>query len=187
MSIRIEQSKQINHLGEPVEHLVINDVIWMSNTEDEYVDIERAISTATGRCYIAGLGLGLIIKECSKKERVSIIDVVEIDKEIIKVVAPRFNLERKAKNLWTGKYNNKIIRVFHGDALDPKTLKEIEYSSRTKSPLYDWMYFDIWLEPDEEGQRLMYECFEVSKPYLKKSGVLEAWFKPRLVSGDLWS
>src|SRR4051812_9361086 len=117
---RIETSCINNSRGELVKHLIINDVIWMSNDDEEYQDIDKSLATAHGDCYIGGLGMGLIAKLCAEKNNVDSVYVVEINRDIIDLVSPELK--------------NPKIKIFQGDA-------RYDFLSRH----YDWMYFDIWL------------------------------------------
>ncbi len=175
-NVRIETSCINNSRGELVRHLIIDDVIWMSNDDQEYKDIERAISTAHGKCYVGGLGMGLIIKELLKKPEVTNITVVEINPSVSKLVAPTIPVWKCGFDMWCGPLSK--VEIFTNDAT--KAFYPIGVRN-----CYDWMYFDIWLEPDEEGLRLWNICKEAAKPYLKENGTIEGWYKPRLEDGKL--
>lgn len=164
--VHIEKSKQKNKYNKYVEHLMIDDIMWMSNSDDEYDDIERALKYAKGNCYIGGMGLGTIVEECLKNQDISHIVAVEIDKRVIDVITDRFNLYQVNEAHWT----HKTLDVYLGDAtkdfFDQK---------------YDFMYWDIWLDLNKKARVIMDQCFDAGKPFLKEGGVLEAWAMPTLM------
>lgn len=177
----IETWKLKNSRGEYIRHLVKEGVIWMSNEDVEYEDIDRALSTARGHCYIGGLGLGLILEECVKKKNVDYCAVFEIDLDVINAF-----LDWASKNR---KYGLREVDA-HGRVWASKDGKiSIVYGDATKrfgNNKYDWMYWDIWLEPTKEAGQLMRKCFKNGKKHLSENGILEAWLKPRLEQEDYW-
>lgn len=157
----IVKSKEINSYGEPIHHFLIDNIIWMSNTDDEVEDCIRALQSAHDNCYIGGLGLGWITIMAAKNPAIKQITVVEINPMVMATSIPfvrSFLLKEEFDK----------IKFVNGDA------------SKDFFELYDWMYFDTWLEPDDTGRQTMKECFKNAKPYLKRGGVLEAWLKWRL-------
>ena len=151
--VEIVESPYKNSRGEFVKHLVIDDVIWMSSGDDEYEDIERALKTANGDCLILGLGLGLIVQECEKLNCVNSILVYEISHEVIGL-----------------------------HSFGPKvTIKQADATKINELTKFDWIYFDIWLDPDLEA---MQQCFDNAQSLLKPDGVVECWLKPRLINGS---
>jgi spermidine synthase len=133
----------------------------MSNDDEEYKDIERAIATARGDCYIGGLGMGLIANACAQLERVNSVLVVDNNKDVIKLIGPSVK--------------NSKISIKHGDA-------RFDFFNRQ----YDWMYFDIWVEIDDEAKNLLTECVKNAQPYLRDGGTIEAWLKDRLINDEFW-
>jgi 16S rRNA A1518/A1519 N6-dimethyltransferase RsmA/KsgA/DIM1 with predicted DNA glycosylase/AP lyase activity len=167
---RIEKSIVKNAQGEFVEHLVLDDnKIWMSNDDAEIYDIERAISQAFGKCLVAGLGMGLMACQLLKKKSVCSVDVVEIDEKIIGLCGP--------KVYRTAVANGKDLRFIVGDALKTDFLDDT---------IYDYCFFDIYLEPTEEA----FKDFGVFKTVLAnnthKHTKFEAWELPKLERGDFW-
>lgn len=96
---------------EPGEYTKItrNGHLWMSDTRAEYLDAARFIGTAKalgGRVLVNGLGLGMVVGcllECPDIEH---IDVVEIDDDVINLVAPSFEDGR--------------VTIHHADAYEMK-------------------------------------------------------------------
>lgn len=127
----------------------IDEELWMSNCSEEMSLIQRVIKTAKGNCFVGGLGLGLIVRELLKKKDVEHIDIVEINPEVIEKCSTRVKDER--------------VMVWEGDA-----------KKLFPNPLYDWIYFDIWLNPEKKD---IEECQKISIPYLKSDGMFE-YFVP---------
>lgn len=94
----------------------------MSNTYMEYRTNSDFIHSAHGDVFIAGLGLGLIVREIQVKDDVTSITVLEKNKEVIDLVVPN--------NLFNGK-----VKIINGDAW------EYEFQKGTK---FDSLYLDIW-------------------------------------------
>lgn len=60
----------------------------MSDTPDEIRDHLPAIERATGDVLIFGLGLGMVTRACLLKSTVTSVTVVELDQDVIDLVAP---------------------------------------------------------------------------------------------------
>lgn len=83
--------------------------MWMSDTRAEFRDASNFIWNAKkpgGRVLVNGLGLGIVIGHLLECDEIEHIDVVEIDEDVIRLVAPSFECDR--------------VTVHHGDALDMK-------------------------------------------------------------------
>lgn len=103
--------------------LHINGELMMSDTRMERITNTPFLQNAKGRVFIAGLGLGLIIKNIIEKEEVEEVVVVEKYQDVIDLVMP-YILHPK-------------LRVICGDVFD----KVLE-----KTDKYDTIYFDIWAD-----------------------------------------
>lgn len=57
-----------------------------------------------GRVLLHGLGLGMVLQAVQQLENVSAIDVVEIDKDVIKLVGPHYSKDKR-------------VTIYHADAL----------------------------------------------------------------------
>ena len=98
-------------------------VLVMSDTPAEIRDHLSAINLATGRCLIAGLGIGMVLNAIAQKPEVTHIDVVEISQSLIDLVGPHY-LEQ---------YGDKLT-IHCGDVFEWKP----------PAQKYDWAWFDIW-------------------------------------------
>lgn len=89
--------------------LTRNGSLWMSDTRAEFFDNMRFLRKAKelgGRVLVNGLGLGMVVGHLLECPEIEHIDVVEIDEDVIRLVAPSFECDR--------------VTVHHGDALDMK-------------------------------------------------------------------
>lgn len=99
----IMQMRDVIRLGRPrtplgqYTKLVRNGQLWMSDTLAEWSDHKFAWSKMRqhgGRVLVNGLGIGLIVQAALTLDNVEHIDVVEIDEDVIKLVAPHYACDR---------------------------------------------------------------------------------------------
>lgn len=93
----------------------------MSDTTAELSELREMHLRATGRVLIHGLGLGCVVKACLSKPEVTHIDVVEIDPDIIAMVAPHYASSR--------------VAIHQGDCLSFKWKPGIRWNA---------VWHDIW-------------------------------------------
>lgn len=93
----------------------------MSDTPAERRDHFGFVMEATGRVLISGLGLGMCLGAVLKKPDVSHVTVLEIDQDVIDLVAPHYEDER--------------LRVICADATEWKP---------TKGERFNAVWHDIW-------------------------------------------
>lgn len=108
----------------------IHGAIVMSDTPAEISDHYEAIRMADikgGRILIHGLGMGMFLRACLMSEKVTHVDVVEIDQDLIDLVSPHYQDQR--------------VNIVQGDAFSYK------WPVGTK---WDIVWHDIWdtLNPD---------------------------------------
>lgn len=96
--------------------------IVMSNTPMEVRTNRAAYRAARGRVLINGLGLGMLLDGILRKEEVESVRVIEVDKDVISLVAPRF-------------VDNPKFELVHADAF--------EYHPE-KGEVFDYVWHDIW-------------------------------------------
>ena len=104
--------------------LYLDGELWMSDTPDEITDHMGAISEIErvgGRVLINGLGIGLVLAAALAVEGVEHVDVVEINRDVIDLVAPF--------------YADPRVTIHHGDALD------IDWPLGTR---WNVIWSDIW-------------------------------------------
>jgi len=102
--------------------------IIMSNTPMEIVTNDKIMRLAHGNVLIAGLGLGMVVLEISKKVDVEGIIVVEKEQEVIDLVGPHVL-----------KHTACPIIIEHRDIFKFK-----EHARSYFDSIYDTIYFDIW-------------------------------------------
>lgn len=89
-----------------VKQLIVDDVMWMSDTPDERRDHSEPLYQAMrrgGRVLVNGLGLGMVIGALTRLDNVEHVDVVEVDARIIEAVGPFYASDR--------------VTIHYGDAL----------------------------------------------------------------------
>jgi len=64
--------------------------VMMSDTPAEIADHEKAIKRARGNILINGLGIGVVLNACLMKPEVKHCTVVEVDPDVISLVAPHY-------------------------------------------------------------------------------------------------
>jgi hypothetical protein len=67
--------------------------MWMSNTPQEMIDHDDVFEQATGRVLVHGLGLSCVVSGLLTNPDVEHIDVVELNPDIIAMVAPAYERE----------------------------------------------------------------------------------------------
>lgn len=97
--------------------------VIMSNTTAEIDDHREAVNLAQGDVFIAGLGIGMVLEAMLSKADVHSITVLEIEPEIIGLVAPYYADEPK-------------VSILCGNAWEPTALPD--------GKRFDFLYFDIW-------------------------------------------
>ena len=164
--VQIVTEPYTNRDGSPVRHMIINSVFWMTDDDLERADISRALANARGDCYIGGLGLGCIAERCAALPSVNSVTVVEIDEDVIEATSQIIT--------------NDKIRIYEGDCRKDFVIGD--------SPrLYDYMYWDYWLEPEERIWReLQSVVFPRAKAFLKPGGTMECWLMPHFVAGHFF-
>lgn len=90
---------------------------------------------ASGRILVTGLGLGCVVRGLLASDPVTKIDVVEIDKDIIRIIGAEFR-------------DCPRVTIHHGDAL------KIKLPGR-----FDYGWHDLWTDGDVHLQRLHSKLF----------------------------
>lgn len=96
----------------------------MSDTPAEVLDHLEPIRKAKGKILITGLGIGMVLDACLKKESVEHATVIEFSEDVIKLVAPHYQ-ER---------YGDRL-EIIHADALEWKS---------PRGSKYGMVWHDIW-------------------------------------------
>lgn len=130
---------------------------WMSDTTAErkdHRDVAARIAEVGGRILVAGLGLGMIVKSALSNENVRSVTVLEIQPDVIELVAPCFDDER--------------LEIIEADAW------------KWKPPAwehFDIAYFDIWRDLDTDH---LMEYGRMKRRYSRCSDERYCWCQPEL-------
>ena len=96
----------------------------MSDTPAEISDLTPFFQKAKGNILINGLGLGVCLEACTKIPEVLNVTVIEISKEVIKLVGPHYQKKLKER-----------LEIINADTLEWKPPKGVRY---------DVVWHDIW-------------------------------------------
>jgi len=177
-----------NEDGSPYIVLTIDDEIWMTNNDEEKEYIKSVVWKAKWNCLIAGLGLGLVVRECAKQKNVDRIVIIESRPDVCDLVCPTLGLKYSegigcALNMkgWTGKINGKVVNVYVDDILDENIVEKLYVNE----PRFDWVYLDIWMEPDDPNTLDEYNtiCKNIKKIVDPLVGEIDAWQKKKILAG----
>ena len=149
--IRIEDNyREISSLGlftkeYPYLALVDKEGIWMCITPNEINTMQPYIDKAKGHVVTFGLGLGYFAFMASLKEEVNKVTIIEYDDKVIDI----FN-----KHLLNQFPYKEKIEIIKSDA--------IEFVKNTEISKYDFIYFDLWHNPND-GLPLYIELKKLEK------------------------
>ena len=96
--------------------------VVMSNTPMEVLTNREAYRAAHGKVLVNGLGMGMLLEGLLRKKEVQSVRVVEIDRDVIDLVAPRFADHPK-------------FELVQADAFTYRP---------AKGELFDYAWHDIW-------------------------------------------
>lgn len=122
----------------------------MSDTTAEIMDHAEPIARASGICFVAGLGLGVVAQAMLRNEKVKRVDVVEKSTDVIKLVGDHY------RQKFGDRFN-----LIHADVFD--------YRPRCD---YDVSWFDIWPVIASENLKQM---DQLHKKFQSRSGWLRSW------------
>jgi hypothetical protein len=135
---------------------------WMADSPVEIATQLDAVRRLHGHVLIGGLGLGVLVKAALARRDVESVTVLEIDADIIAMVAPH--------------YRDRRLRVLHADAM--------EYRPRGKR-WYDVVYMDIWRDV---GMTNLIDMLRLRRRWIDRCGWYGAWSEDRAIdqlrSGD---
>lgn len=133
------------------------DVV-MEDSREELAKHLPIMVAGRGRVLVSGLGLGCAVRGLLANPAVTHVDVVELDREIIRLVAPSFDRDPR-------------LTIRHGDALKIKW---------PRGARWDFAWHDIWTE---EGNGLPLHCLHLKlfARFQRRVGRQGAWALPREV------
>jgi spermidine synthase len=129
--------------------------VVMSDSKPDKKSCEKYVRAARGDVLILGFGLGLIVIPIMKKPEVKSVTIVEIQPEVVKLVASQIPL-------------NKKVKIVMGDALLYKPDRK-----------YDCIFYDV--DPPQkrltelEMQGISTEPESHYRPFLKPGGEVLVW------------
>ncbi len=133
------------------------DVVMEDSREE--LDKHLPIMVAgRGRVLVSGLGLGCVVRGLLANPAVTRVDVVEMDREIIRLVAPSFRGDPR-------------VRIRRGDALKVKW---------PRTARWDFAWHDVWTE-DGNGLPLHRLHLDLMARFRDRVGRQGAWALPRVV------
>lgn len=132
--------------------------VVMSTTPMERNTCSDFVCAATGRVFVTGLGLGMVLDALLAKPEVTFIRVVELDPDLIELVKPHYKTEIK-----TGR-----LEIVQGDAF--------EYVI-PKGELFDFGWHDIWNFIDSDNLPSMAKLVRRYSHRIKQQHV---WSRPEL-------
>jgi hypothetical protein len=140
--------------------LYINGELVMSDTGLEKESNYPFVNYSNGKILIAGLGIGLIIKNILNKENINEIIVIEKYQDVIDLVSPKFIDPR--------------IKYICEDIFEWKP---------NKNEKFDTIYFDIWSEISEDNLIDIKKLHNKFKYYLNRDNpyhYMNSWMKEYL-------
>ncbi len=129
--------------------LLIDGQVMMSDTPDEIRDHLSFIYQASGKILINGLGLGIALELILQKKEVKEVTVIELNENVIKLVAPHFKDPR--------------CTIIHDNAFDFKPPKGVRY---------DFVWHDIWVSLCTDN---LEEMTKLKRKYGRRCNWQECW------------
>ncbi len=129
--------------------------IVMSDTTAEIGDHYEAWRRANGRVLIHGLGLGCFLQACLSKSSVDHVDVVEIDKDVISLIAPHFKKDKR-------------VVIHHDDCFTKKW---------SKDAYWNVIWHDVWNNICSNNKK---EMEKLHRKFARKCDWQDSWSKEYL-------
>ena len=131
-------------------YLFENGKLVMTSTEFELLTNKPFLNNAFGDVLIFGLGLGLIVYPLLNDNIINSIKIVELSPNIISYIGNKI----KENDI-----NNKVT-IFSGDAYN-------YFNYMNENEKYDTIYFDFWLELNENNINEITTIKDLYSPFLK--------------------
>lgn len=138
--------------------LVVNGELMMSDTGMERYSNREFIKKANGKILIAGLGIGMVLKNILDKPEVTEVLVIEKYQDVIDLVKPKFNHPKL------------------------KVIQENIFNYKTKEK-FDVIYFDIWpsINTDNlEEIKILHNKFKYNLNRTNSNCFMDSWLKKYL-------
>lgn len=140
--------------------LVVDGTLMMSDTRMERLTNKHFIQEANGDVMIAGLGIGLVIRNIIDKPEVRSVTVYEKYQDVIELVGPKLQHPK--------------LRIVQADILEYKPAKD---------ELYDVIYFDIWPEISQDNLddiRVLHNRWKNRLNRANPKAFMDSWMKDYL-------
>ncbi len=141
--------------------LVVDGRLWMSDTDAELSDLLDLIFKArephVRRVLINGLGLGCALAGVLAETHVEHVDVVEIDRRVLKLVAPHFDDPR--------------VNFIEADAYE-------QCKRWPKGTRWDVCWNDVWGDPSWDD---LADMSRLHRSYGRRVGWQESWSRQALL------
>jgi hypothetical protein len=134
--------------------LHVNKELMMSDTDMERRSNADFIRAAKGTVLIAGLGIGLVLKNMLDKPEVTSVVVIEKYQDVIDLVGPKFN--------------NPKLQIICAD------IDEWLPAPGTK---FDTIYFDIWPDINEDNYKHIKKLHARFRKFKAPDGWLDSWMR----------
>jgi hypothetical protein len=130
--------------------------VVMSDTPAERREHSYALHKATGSCLLNGLGIGMLLKNILLKPEVTDVTVVEMEQDVIDLVAPH--------------YQDARLNIVHCSAFD---------YNPPKGKRYNMVWHDIWDAIDEDN---LPEMGRLHRKYGRICDWQGSWAKERILA-----
>lgn len=114
-------------------------VLWMSDTTAERNDHKEAVAhiqlDKAETVLINGLGLGMVLAAALTYDHVKLVDVIEADERVIKLIGPHYTTDPR-------------VNIIHADAYE-------QMGKWKRGTRWDAAWSDIWSEIDADNIPLM--------------------------------
>lgn len=133
--------------------LTRNGEIIMSNTPDEIRDFRYSFPyNISGSILINGLGLGVVLKYLLLKPEITDITIIENSKDVIKLVAPTYEKDKR-------------VTIIHANCFEWKPIN---------GKRYNFVWHDIW---DNITSKNLPEMEKLHRKYGRRANSQASWCK----------
>ena len=129
------------------------DTIWMSDTDMEHYSNNDALRAASGHVLIVGLGIGMPSLAMCRKGAVKSVTVLELEPEIIVLVAPHVK--------------HRKLQIILADGKQPPL----------DGHRFDMVYIDIWPNICSDNWTDMKPMLAEYRKFRVKGGIVTGWMK----------
>jgi len=138
--------------------LFIDDVFYMSDTEQEHLSNALVLERARGRVLISGLGIGMILMPICRSPSVESVHVLEHEQDVIDYVRPH------------------LVKALEKDShkLTCERASVFEWENES-GQMYDCIYHDIWARFDQKAQTEFESLKERYSVWLSEGGWIGGW------------